>query len=331
MLDFELEIAAVIGADGEIAGLHAAQRLERARRPARGDDRRARSGEGQGLRDLARALARHARRAAVRGRAPRARGDRDRQRSRADPHRRGASSTGRGPSSSPMPRATRACAPATCSARARSTAAACSSWARWRASASSSRATRSTIAAEGLGRSRRRSSEVDCPADYKRATLLDRALEQGRQHDLGLGAEDPRRVAQPLERLLEVLGVARVEVEDRARLAGDRVGGGDLGVAAGGGEDLRAPASAPRRRARRPRGSSSPGRRGRAPPSSRGSRRASSSRSTRRLTAGALERDPRADVLERAAGVLAQQRNDLLVDLVELATCRHVRRNESRL
>ena len=35
----------------------------------------------------------------------------------------------------------------------------------------------------------------------------------------------PGRVAQPLERLLEVLGVARVQVQDRARLAGDRVGG----------------------------------------------------------------------------------------------------------
>ena len=29
------------------------------------------------------------------------------------------------------------------------------------------------------------------------------------------------------------------------------------------------------------------------------------------------ERDPRADVLERAPGVLAQQRNDLLVDFVQ--------------
>ena len=75
-LDFELEIAAVIGARRRDRRLHAVQRLERPRRPARGDDRRARPGQGQGLRDLARPVAGHARRAALRGRPARARGDR---------------------------------------------------------------------------------------------------------------------------------------------------------------------------------------------------------------------------------------------------------------
>ena len=74
-LDFELEIAAVIGARRRDRGLHAAQRLQRARRPARGDDGRARAGQGQGLRDRARPVARHARRAAARGRPAAARGD----------------------------------------------------------------------------------------------------------------------------------------------------------------------------------------------------------------------------------------------------------------
>ena len=64
MLDFELEIAAVIGADGEIAGFtllndwsaRDVQRQEMTVGPG--------PGEGQGLRALARAVARHAGRAA---------------------------------------------------------------------------------------------------------------------------------------------------------------------------------------------------------------------------------------------------------------------------
>ena len=69
LLDFELEIAAVIGADGEIAGFTlfndwSARDVQRAR-----DDRRPRAGQGQGLRDQARPVARDARRAAVRRRA----------------------------------------------------------------------------------------------------------------------------------------------------------------------------------------------------------------------------------------------------------------------
>ena len=61
-LDYELECAAVIGADGAIGGFTVHERLVGARPAAAGDARRARPGEGQGLRDLARAGARHARR-----------------------------------------------------------------------------------------------------------------------------------------------------------------------------------------------------------------------------------------------------------------------------
>ena len=64
-----------------------------------------------------------------------------------------------------------------------------------------------------------------------RGRLLERPLEQRREHDLGLGAGDARVVAEALERLLEVRGVAGADVEDRARLPGDRVGGLDLGMA----------------------------------------------------------------------------------------------------
>ena len=61
MLDFELEIAAVIGGDGEIAGFTllndwSARDVQRAR-----DDRRPRAREGQGLRALAGPMARDAR------------------------------------------------------------------------------------------------------------------------------------------------------------------------------------------------------------------------------------------------------------------------------
>ncbi len=43
-----------------------------------------------------------------------------------------------------------------------------------------------------------------------RRHLLDRALEEGRKDDLGLGAADPGVIAQALQGLLEMLGVARV-------------------------------------------------------------------------------------------------------------------------
>ena len=61
-LDYELEVAAVIGADGRDRRLHDHERLVRARPSAAGDEGRARPGEGQGLRDQPRAGARHARR-----------------------------------------------------------------------------------------------------------------------------------------------------------------------------------------------------------------------------------------------------------------------------
>ena len=86
-LDYELEVAAVVDTPGARpaarAGrggdrrLHDLQRLVGARPPARGDGRPARAGQGQGLRELVRAVAGHARRA---GRCPR----RDRLRPRDD-------------------------------------------------------------------------------------------------------------------------------------------------------------------------------------------------------------------------------------------------------
>ena len=61
-LDYELECAAVIGAEGTDRRLHRAERLVGPRPAAAGDARRARAREGQGLRDVARADPRHARR-----------------------------------------------------------------------------------------------------------------------------------------------------------------------------------------------------------------------------------------------------------------------------
>ena len=61
-LDYELECAAIIGADGAIGGFTVHERLVGARPAASGDARRARPGEGQGLRHVARAGARDARR-----------------------------------------------------------------------------------------------------------------------------------------------------------------------------------------------------------------------------------------------------------------------------
>src|SRR5688500_12276973 len=55
--------------------------------------------------------------------------------------------------------------------------------------------------------------------------FLEGALEERREDDLGLRAGDARVVAEALERLLEVGGVARADVDDRARLARHRVGG----------------------------------------------------------------------------------------------------------
>ena len=62
-LDYELEVAAVIGAGRADRRLHGHERLVGARPPAPGDEGRPRPCEGQGLRHLARAGARHAGRA----------------------------------------------------------------------------------------------------------------------------------------------------------------------------------------------------------------------------------------------------------------------------
>ena len=60
--------------------------------------------------------------------------------------------------------------------------------------------------------------------------LVERALEERREHDLRLRARDAGVVADALERLLQMRGVARAHVEHRARLARDGVGGLDLGM-----------------------------------------------------------------------------------------------------
>ncbi len=57
-LDYELECAAVIGANGDDRRLHRPERLVGARPAAPGDARRARAGEGKGLRHVARPRAR---------------------------------------------------------------------------------------------------------------------------------------------------------------------------------------------------------------------------------------------------------------------------------
>src|SRR5215217_7350044 len=60
-----------------------------------------------------------------------------------------------------------------------------------------------------------------CPAPALRRRLLERPLEQRRQHDLRLRPRHPGVVADPLERLLEVRRVTRAHVEHRAGLARD--------------------------------------------------------------------------------------------------------------
>ena len=140
----------------------------------------------------------------------------------------------------------------------------------------------------------------------------------------------PGRVAKALERLFEVLGVPRVQVEDRARLAGDRVGGGDLGVPPGGGEDLRG--GHPALAEERDDGVGGPAERdvvehGRVALDDAGLLEPVDPA----LDRGRAERDARADVLEGAAGVLTQERNDLLVDFVEIHAGSALQRNESAL
>ena len=60
-LDYELEAAAIIGAEGQVGGFHGPERLVGARPAAARDEGRARPGKGQGLRDEPGADRRHAR------------------------------------------------------------------------------------------------------------------------------------------------------------------------------------------------------------------------------------------------------------------------------
>ena len=165
-----------------------------------------------------------------------------------------------------------------------------------------SRRTHATCASTPASRSRRR-------------RLLERPLEQRRQHDLRLRAGHPGVVADPLERLLEVRGVTRADAQDRARLARHGVRGLDLGVALdrladlGGGhpplageldERVRAPAEAARVDGRRVAAHDAVRLQPVDPPLDRRRR----------------QRDPQPDALERAPRVLPEERNDLPVDVV---------------
>ena len=123
------------------------------------------------------------------------------------------------------------------------------------------------ISAEGLGTL---TTPITEEQTYRRSASLDRPLEQRREHHLRLRPQDAGRVADPLERLLEVLRVPRVHVQDRARLAGDGVGRGHLGVPPGRRRGSPTPASGPRRTARPPRACPIRAPRGRGPPSSPG-------------------------------------------------------------
>ena len=141
------------------------------------------------------------------------------------------------------------------------------------------------------------------------------ALEQRREHDLRLRAGDARAVAQALERLFQVGGVAGADVHDRARLSRHRVGGLDLGVVLDrvahlGGrhaplrverdERVRAPAVAAGVDLGRVAADHAVGLEPVDAPLDR--RRA--------------QRDLQPDALERAPRVLTEQRNDLPVDVV---------------
>src|SRR3954451_24238559 len=148
------------------------------------------------------------------------------------------------------------------------------------------------------------------------SSFLEWALKECRQDDRGARAGDRRRLAEALEDVLEVDRVLRADDEDGARLARHRVGGGDLGMRADRGEDvgageaplgrqlddrLRLPAEAARVDERRE-----------ALDDALGAQPVDAPLDRRRG-----QRDVRADVLERAPGVLAQQCNDLPVCLVD--------------
>ena len=164
-------------------------------------------------------------------------------------------------------------------------------WWRWDSPPRASNSALTASAATAIAAKRRRIAHMVATRSHVARALsgrlLERPLEQGREHDLGLRAGHAGVVADPLERLLEVGGVPRAHAQDRARLARDGVGGLDLGVALDGLADLGGRPSAPRRRARRTRASPTRSGRGRRPRCSRARRPTASSRSTRRLTAGA--------------------------------------------
>ena len=169
-LDYELEVAAVVDTParrpparacrGGDRRLHDLQRLVRPRPPARGDRRPARAGQGQGLRQLVRAVAGHARRTGRRPLRDRLRPRDDRRRSTA-PRRAAAAGPTRSSRSarcSPAPRRTSASGRATWSAAGRSGPAACSRSATRPWAAISSRATRSSCASTDSAPSVTRSS-----------------------------------------------------------------------------------------------------------------------------------------------------------------------------
>ena len=108
-LDYELECAAVIGAEGQDRRLHRDERLVGARCAAAGDARRPRARERQGLRDLARPDPRHARRVRRHER----RDDRARQRRGALARRARRDVPQMGRARSRTPRGTRSSRPAT--------------------------------------------------------------------------------------------------------------------------------------------------------------------------------------------------------------------------
>ena len=171
-LDYELELAAVIGAGGADRGLHGHERLVGARPPAARDEDRPRPRQGEGLRHEHRPGARHPRRA---GR-PLAGDGRAGERRGALPRARAGRCTTRGRRSSLTPLTTRASTRATSSARAPSAPAASSSTATgagfseetsssWRSRGSACCGTESRARA---GRGLIRRERVEIPADSER-------------------------------------------------------------------------------------------------------------------------------------------------------------------
>src|SRR4051794_11531621 len=145
--------------------------------------------------------------------------------------------------------------------------------------------------------------------------LFERALEQRGQHDLRLGARHARMVAQALQGLLEVGGVACADVQHRAGLPRHRVAGLDLGMALDGlahlGGRHAALGEERHERVRAPAIAAGVYLRGVAADDAVGLEPVDAPLDGRRG-----QRDAHPDALERAPGVLAQERNDLAVDVV---------------